>query len=102
MMSFLQILGFGEKKIFAQKLSVPGRITVVKKCWWLKVNTKAVRIGPMDGAKFPHIAVFTYEVNGSVYEGKRWVSYEDTPPSVGKVIKVYYDRQNPQKYAVKL
>ena len=101
-MSFGQILGFGEKKIFAQKLSVPGRITAVKKCWWLKVNTKAVRMGPMDGAMFPHIAVFTYEVNGTVYEVKRWVSSMDTPPKIGKTVEVYYDRQNPQKYAVKL
>ena len=101
-MSFLRIWGLGEKKIFAQNLSVPGRITAVKKCWWLKVNTKAVRMGPLDGAKFPHIAVFTYEVNGRVYEGKRWVSYDDTPPNVGKAINVWHDRQNPQEYAVKL
>ena len=101
-MSWLRILGFGEKKIFAQNLSVAGRITAVKKCWWLKVNTKAVRIGPLDGAKFPHIAVFTYEVNGTAYEGKRWVSYEDTPPAVGKEIRVYIDAAEPRKYAVKL
>ena len=101
-MSWLRILGFGEKKIFAQNLSVAGRITAVKKCWWLKVNTKPVRRDMWDGAKFPHIAHFTYEVDGKAFEGKRWISYRDVPPAVGQVIRVYVDGAHPEKYAVKL
>ena len=101
-MSVLHMLGFGEKKVFAQNASVPGRITAVKKCWWLKVNTKPVRRDMWDGAKFPHIAEFTYEVDGKAYTGKRWISYDDMPPAVGAAIKVYYDRNDPAKYAVKL
>ena len=101
-MSVLQILGIGEEKIFAQNTAVPGRITAVKKCWWLKVNTKPVRRDMWDGAKFPHIAEFTYEVDGKAYAGKRWVSYKDAPPAVGTAIRVYYDRNDPAKYAVKL
>lgn len=101
-MSFLQILGFGEKKIFEQDLAVYGKITAVKKCWWIKVNTKPVRHDMWDGAKFPHIATFSYEVDGKAYTGKKWISYDDMPPAVGKTIKVYYDHQDPAKYAVKL
>ena len=101
-MSFLRILGFGKEKIFAQNAFVPGRITAVKKCWWLKVNTKPVRRDMWDGAKFPHIAEFTYEVDGKAFTGKRWIPYDDVPPAVGQAIKVYYDRREPAKYAVKL
>ena len=101
-MSVLRMLGFGEKKIFSQNTFVPGRITAVKKCWWLKVNTKPVRHDMWDGAKFPHIAEFTYEVDGKAYTGKRWISYDDMPPSVGTAVRVYYDRNDPAKYAVKL
>lgn len=101
-MSVLRMLGLGEKKVFAQNISVPGCITAVKKCWWLKVNTKPVRHDMWDGAKFPHIAEFTYEVDGKAYTGKRWISYDDVPPAVGKAIRVYCDRIDPAKYAVKL
>lgn len=101
-MSILQLFGIGEKKIFAQNHAVAGRVTAVKKCWWIKVNTKPVRKNMWDGAKFPHIAEFTYEVNGKTYTGQRWISYTDLPPTIGKAIKVYYDGAKPQKYAVKL
>ena len=101
-MNILQLLGFGEEKIFAQNVSVIGHVTAVKKCWWLKVNTKPVRTSMWDGAKFPHIAEFTYEADGKAYTGRRWVSYEDVPPAVGKAVRVYYDSKDPRKYAVKL
>lgn len=101
-MSILQLFGAGEKKIFAQNHVVAGRITDVQKCWWLKVNTKPVRKHMWDGAKFPHIAHFVYTVDGVEYAGKRWVSYADTPPMVGKEILVYMDGAEPRKYAVKL
>ena len=37
-----------------------GTVLSVKKQWWLKVNTKAVRLGPLDGARFPHIVTVEY------------------------------------------
>ena len=101
-MNILCMLGFGEKRILAQNVSVPGRITAVKKCWWLKVNTKPVRRDMWDGAKFPHIAEFVYDADGKGHIGKIWISYDDVPPAVGKEIRVYIDPAKPQKYAVKL
>ena len=32
-----------------------GTVISVKKQWWLKVNTKPVRMHALDGATFPHI-----------------------------------------------
>ena len=32
-----------------------GTVIAVAKQWWLKVNTKPIRMGSMDGAIFPHI-----------------------------------------------
>ena len=32
-----------------------GTVVTVAKQWWLKVNTKAVGVHPLDGATFPHI-----------------------------------------------
>ena len=34
---------------------IMGTVVSVKKQWWLKINTKAVRLGPLDGAIFPHV-----------------------------------------------
>ena len=43
-----------------------GTVLSVKKQWWLKVNTKPFRTGPLDGAEFPHIIKVTYRVNGKL------------------------------------
>ena len=32
-----------------------GTVLSVAKQWWLKVNTKPIRMGALDGATFPHI-----------------------------------------------
>ena len=46
------------------KSETTGTVISVSKQWWLKINTKAVRKYPMDGAVFPHIIKVTYIVNG--------------------------------------
>ena len=101
-MNMLYLFGVGEKQLFAQGAMASGCITAVKKCWWLKVNTKPVRTSMWDGAKFPHIAHFTYMVDGVEYIGKRWISYADAPLRVGTAVKIYYDAAKPHRYAVKL
>ena len=35
-----------------------GTVLSVAKQWWLKVNTKLIRMGALDGATFPHIIKF--------------------------------------------
>lgn len=101
-MSIKQILGIDDKDIIKYGATVDAMIASVKKCWWLKINTKAVRFGPLDGARFPHIITFTYSVNGKEYCGKRWLPYYIDAPALGSHIKIYYDVNTPEKYAVNI
>ena len=44
-----------------------GTVISVAKQWWLKINTKPVRMHAMDGAIFPYIIRVQYAV-GDVYK----------------------------------
>ena len=44
-----------------------GTVLSVAKQWWLKVNTKPIRMGALDGATFPHIIKVQYVVDGNTY-----------------------------------
>jgi len=99
-MSFKNFFGIDSKEIISQNLKATGTITKVSTCWWLKVNTKAVRSGPFDGAEFPHIIHFTYEASGVKYSGKRWLSHSAHAPGIGEKITVYYDGKDAANYAV--
>lgn len=101
-MNIARMFGFGENKLFAEGQAVEGTVTAVKKCWWLKVNTKAVRVNGLDGAKFPHIIYFTYIVEEREFLGGRYVSWAMDAPYVNDRVQVYVDRKDPAKYAVKL
>lgn len=35
-------------------------VTHVSRQWWLKLNTKAVRLTGADGAQYPHIVTVKY------------------------------------------
>lgn len=74
-----------------------GRVTAVKKQWWLKVNRKAVRMGPLDGASFPHIVHVEYMVEGEVYTCRKWLGASVTPPLVGTELTVFYRADKPSK-----
>jgi hypothetical protein len=96
------LFGIGADEIIAGGQKAKGIITMANPCWWLKVNKKAVRLFSNDGAVFPHIITFEYEVDGKHYTGKHYVSWNVRCPVEGSAIAVYYDRTNPAKYAVKL
>jgi hypothetical protein len=53
-----------------------------------------------DGAVFPHIVHFTYTVRGKIYCGKRYVNWNKICPQKGEKLTVYYEKENPAKYAV--
>lgn len=55
-------------KIIAQNNLTKSVIQKITKCWWINVNTKPVRLHALDGAVFPYIMTFTYEVNGIEYK----------------------------------
>lgn len=99
--AYRSILDTEKKNIISAGIKTIGRVTNVKKCWWIKVNTKPVRTHLLDGAVFPHIIYFTYTVNNIDYTGKKYVSYKSVPPTKNAEIEVYYDSNNPKMYVFK-
>ena len=74
-----------------------GTVVKVAVQWWLKVNTKAVRMGPMDGASFPHIIKVKYTVDGTDYFKRKCIGAGERPPDVGNKRAVIYCEENPKK-----
>ena len=74
-----------------------GIVVKVSTQWWLKVNTKAVRMGPTDGATFPHVIKVRYTVDGTDYFKRKWISAGDRAPDVGYKMTVSYREENPKK-----
>ena len=74
-----------------------GTVVAVSKQWWLKINTKPIRTGPLDGAEFPHIMKVTYRVNGNEYAKRKWIGAGLPVPMKGDTIKVVYDEDTPSK-----
>lgn len=95
----LRMFGIGVSNAIAGA-QTEGVVTKVKICWWLKVNTKPVRRNMFDGAVFPHIIHFAYTVGGQTYQGKRYVNWNKRCPEKGEKLMVYYEKENPAKYAI--
>ena len=74
-----------------------GTVLSVAKQWWLKVNTKPVRMGTMDGAKFPHIIKVQYDVDGNTYTKRKWIGAGKPVPAVGSQLTVLYCSSKPSK-----
>lgn len=79
-----------------------GTVLSVKKQWWLKVNTKAIRMGALDGAIFPHVLKVRYLVDGEEYIKRKWILTKKTVPSEGDKVQVIYDELNPKKMKLEL
>lgn len=97
-MTLLPLFGLGRKGILEKDCHVPGTVIAVS-CWWRKVNTKPVRLFPGDGAIYPSIIAFTYQVGSVSYEGKRYISLGYRVPQKGEIISIYYDPEDPKRYA---
>ena len=74
-----------------------GTVISVKKCWWIKINTKPVRRHATDGAVFPHILHVQYQVSGNSFEKRKYVSYRKSCPQPGDPVTVIYDEMKPSK-----
>lgn len=98
-MNVFRIFGIGGDKIRANNYSVPGTITDVSRCWWLRINTKPIRRFSGDGAVYPSIITFSYVVDNIPYVGKLYIPYRCRVPQAGETIDIYYDPGNPKKYA---
>ena len=78
-----------------------GTVVSVKKQWWLKINTKPFRSGPLDGAAFPHIITVKYTVDGNEYTKRAWIGAGHPVPQVGSTVHVMYRADKPSKAKVK-
>jgi len=74
-----------------------GTVRSVATQWWLKVNTKPVRMGPLDGATFPHIIKVEYTVEGKTYTKRKWIGAGGPVPAVGSKVTVLYSSEKPGK-----
>ena len=106
-MHILLLFGLGGARRMAADHWTQGTVTESKTCWWHKVNTKPARKHALDGAVFPHIITFQYAVDGKPYQGKRYVPPRyaagfDASPKPGDGIRVWYDPDRPERYAVQV
>ena len=74
-----------------------GTVLSVAKQWWLKVNTKPVRMGHLDGATFPHIIKVQYVVDEKTYTIRKWFGAGKAVPAVGSQLTVISSSQKPTK-----
>ena len=77
-----------------------GVVISVAKQWWLKVNTKPVRMHALDGATFPHIIKVQYTVEGNDYIKRKWIGAGRPVPAVGSALTVHYCAGKPGKAKV--
>ena len=77
-----------------------GTVISVAKQWWLKVNTKPIRTGALDGATFPHIMKVQYVVDGKTYIKRKWIGAGEAVPAVGSKRTVLYCSNKPGKAKV--
>ena len=74
-----------------------GTVLSVARQWWLKVNTKPVRMGAFDGAAFPHIIKVRYVADGRTYTKRKWIGAGKAVPAVGSRLTVIYRSDKPAK-----
>lgn len=77
-----------------------GTVISVAKQWWLKVNTKPVRMHALDGAVFPHVIKVKYTVNGTDYTKRKWIHAGHPVPSTGSAVKILYCADKPARVKV--
>lgn len=82
--------------------TVTGVVTGVKKLWWIKVNTKALRSHAFDGARFPHMITVEYTVNGTAYTRRKLVGVFMRCPQLGENVIVSYRPDKPGKCELEL
>ena len=77
------------------KIETSGKVISVKKQIWFKVNTKAFRTGPSDGAVFPNIIKVVFKADGKEYTKRKWIGAGLPVPPEGSSVKVIYEESRP-------
>ena len=79
-----------------------GTVVSVAKQWCLKVNTKPIRMGTLDGATFPYIIKVQYVVDENTYTKRKWIGAGNAVPAVGSKLTVLYCSTKPSKAKILL
>ncbi len=74
-----------------------GTVISASKQWWMKINTKPVRMIGTDGAIFPYIIKVRYTVDGKDYTKRKWIDAGGSVPAVGASVMVCYDSEKPKR-----
>ncbi len=74
-----------------------GAVTRVSRQWWLKVNSKAVRVVGGDGAQYPHVVTVKYTVHGREYTKREWLSAGTPAPTPGATVTIAYCEEKPAR-----
>ena len=90
------------EEIIKQNNLTKGKIEKVTKCWWIKVNTKPVRMSGLDGALFPYLMKVSYTVNGKKYKKTKYIGLRKDLIGIFGTVNVYYDEKKPSKCAIRL
>ncbi len=98
-MKLLRIFGIAKSRILEKDCCTEGIVTGVRNSR-LYVVKKPVRIGISDrNTLFSHYITFTYQADSITYTGILFISLNQRCPQTGEKIDVYYDPENPEKYA---
>lgn len=98
-MKLFSLFGIGTNKILAMGHCTKATVTDVQKSY-LYVVKKTVRLYNSDqNTLYSHFITFRYVVNGVIHQGKLFVSLNYRCPQKGEQFNLYYDPENPQKYA---
>lgn len=79
------------------KFNIDGIIIKANKLWWIKINTKAFRKSPLDGATFPHLIKVRYNINNIDYIKNKLVYWKNENIQVGDKVIITYDKKKPSK-----
>lgn len=93
---------FRRQQLISQGHMMKGVVVSVKTCWWLKINSKPFRTDSMDGAAFPHVIFFRYNIDNVEYRGSRYIRATKCCPSINETIDVYYSISKPSVYTVNI
>ena len=98
-MRLFSVFGIGRQKILSTGCRTCGTVTKVEKSC-LYVIKKPVRLYVSNSnTLFSHYITFSYCVDSLPYTGKLFIDPNHRCPQTGASIDVYYDPENPQKYA---
>jgi len=79
-----------------------GTVAAAKKQRWMKVNTKSLRKGPLDGATFPSVIKVHYTVDGKDFTKWKWIPAGERVPETGSRVTVRYRSDKPKKAKITL